>query len=149
MEQFKDIPGTFYEISSLGKVRNKNTNRILKPWKKGKYLAVNLGLGNPFYIHKLMGSVFLIPIDDYDIDHINRDKHDNRADNLRYVSKSVNRTNTLCLPTNKLRQKNISQLKGGTFCVRIFRENEYVFIKNYCTLEEAIQGRDNYINSNY
>lgn len=148
MEEYKDIFGTDYEISTLAQVRNKKTQRILKPWNRGKYLAVNLGIHNPFYIHKIMELVFLEPIESYDVDHINRDKHDNRLSNLRIVSKSVNRTNTLCLPTNKLQEKNISQ-KGNTFSVRIFREGKYVYIKSFDTLEEAKQARDNFINSNY
>ena len=148
MEEYKDIPGTIYEISRLGNVRNKDTGRVLKPWNRGKYKSVNLGLGNPFYIHKLMALTFLEPIEGYDIDHINRDKHDNRLCNLRIISKSENRCNTACFPTNKLQEKNISK-KGESYAVRIFRDGKYAFMKSFATLPEAIEARNNFIASKY
>lgn len=147
MEEYQSIPGTNYEISTLASVRNKRTGRVLKPWDRGAYKAVNLGLRNPHYIHKLMALVFLEP-DEGDIDHINRDKHDNRLCNLRVVSKSENRCNTPCLPRNKLQQKNIAKI-NNSYSVRIFREGKYAFIKSFATLPEAIEARDNFIASKY
>ena len=150
MEEWRDIPGTEYQISSDGRVRNTHTNRILIPWKRGKYLAVNLGANNPHYIHKLVAGIFLSPVSGYDIDHINRNKHDNRVVNLRYVTKSQNRCNTPALPTNKIGEKNISKKMGATgvtYCVRVYRNGEYVFIKSFDTLEAAIAGRDNFLSS--
>ena len=93
--------------------------------------------------------MFLTEQDGMDIDHINRNKHDNRLENLRYVSKSQNRTNTPCLPGNRLKEKNISLNQSGCFCVRIFREGKYVFIKNFKTLPEAKEARDFFIRNNY
>lgn len=148
MEEYRNIPGTIYEISTLSSIRNTHTGRVLKAWNRGKYKSVNLGLGNPFYIHKLMALVFLEPIEGYDIDHINRDKHDNRLCNLRAVSKSENRCNTPCLPRNKLQEKNITK-KGDSYSVRIFREGEYVFMKTFATLSEAIEARNNFIAIKY
>lgn len=148
METWKELIGTNYSVSDLGRVRNNKTNHILKPWKKGKYLAVNLGLANPFVIHKLVAETFLEPFEGYDIDHINRDKYDNRLVNLQYVSKSQNRCNTPALPTNLLGEKNIS-FNGTSYCVRIFRNGKYVMIKNFNTLSEAIQARDSFVASYY
>jgi len=148
MEEYKEIPGTIYEISILGNIRNKDTGRVLKPWNRGKYRAVNLGLRNPFYIHKLMAFTYLEPVEGCDIDHINRDKHDNRLCNLRIISKSENRCNIPCLPSNKLQEKNISK-KGDSYSVRIFRNGEYAFMKSFASLSEAIEARNNFIASNY
>ena len=126
---WKDIPGTTYEASDDGEVRNKSTGRVLKQWNRGKYLAVWLGAHNPFYVHKIIASLFHEQVDGYDIDHINRNKHDNRACNLRYISKSANRCNTPCLQTNSLGQKNISKTTSGSYCVRIYRDGAYVLLK--------------------
>lgn len=148
METWKDIPDTNYCVSDLGRVKNKFSDFVLKPWNRGEYLAVNLGFHNPHYLHKLVADAFLQKIEGFDIDHINRDKHDNRLSNLRYVSKSQNRCNVPCLITNRLQQRNIS-FNGSSYCVRIYRNGKYALIKNYTTLEEAIKARDNFINSNY
>ena len=144
MEEFKLIDGTNYSISTLGRIKNNITSRILKPWNKGKYLAVWLGANNPFYIHKLMGTIFLNPIEGYDIDHVNRNKHDNALTNLRYVSKSENSINTPA--RNILKEKNITKVKDS-YSVRIYRNGQYAFIKNFKTLQEAITARNIFINS--
>jgi len=146
MEEFKSIDGTCYSISTLGRVKNDTTGRILTPWNKGKYLAVNLGFRNPFRIHNLMGNIFLTPINGYVIDHINGDKHDNRLCNLRYVTQSINLINRSYLPSNKLKEKNIRK-DGNRYDVQIVRNRATVFRKHCKTLEEAIHARNNFIAS--
>lgn len=142
MEEWRDIPGVAYEVSSLGRVRNKVTGRILKAWNRSKYLAVNLGIANPFHIHKIVARVFHKEVPGYQIDHINQDKHDNRAENLRWVTSSQNRCNTGCNNRNKLQEKNITKSASGSYCVRIYRDGKYVYIKNFSSLDDAVLARD-------
>ena len=39
---------------------------------------------------------------------------------------------------------NIKQTKFNTFCVEIMRDGRFVYCKTFKTLEEAIEGRDNF-----
>ena len=146
MEEFKPIDGTSYSISTLGRVRNDITGRILIPWNRGEYLAVNLGIRNPFYVHRLVGYIFLTPIEGYVLDHINRNKHDNRLINLRFIPKSENAINTLHNSRNILKEKNISRYKNR-YWVRIYRNGSYAFINAYDSLDEAIVARNNFLNT--
>jgi hypothetical protein len=106
-----------------------------------------LGQHNPFYVHHIMAKIFLTPIDNYEIDHINRNRYDNRLCNLRYVSSAENKHNMGCLITNKLNEKNISRYRDK-FWVRIYRNGVYVFMNWYDSLTDAKQARDNFIASN-
>lgn len=65
LEQWKDIQGYegLYQISNLGNVRNKN-GKILKPFKKGKYGHVLVGLSKnnistKFQVHRLVAMNFI------------------------------------------------------------------------------------------
>lgn len=76
------------------------------------------------------------------IDHINRDRLDNRRSNLRFVNVSQNNHNT------SLRRDNTSGYKGihfnknkGIWTVRIQVENKRYYVGGYKTLEEAIMAR--------
>ena len=95
-EIFKSIPGfDKYEVSNLGSVRNKSTNKVLKPHlTRNGYLDIRLfkkGLrkGKRFSIHRLVMSAF-VGDSPLTVDHINRDKTDNRLPNLRYLTNEEN-----------------------------------------------------------
>ena len=94
MEEWLQIAGfEFYDVSSLGRIRSNRYGRILRPFAQGEYLGIWLGAGNKRYIHHLVADAFLEPIVCTEIDHINRNKADNRAINLRRVSPSENMRN--------------------------------------------------------
>ena len=87
-----------YAVSENGEVYSKRYNRILRPWNVGNYLGVWLGAGNKKYIHHLVAELYCPRsiIEKAEIDHINRDTNDNRACNLRWVSRQQNARNTKC-----------------------------------------------------
>lgn len=110
---------TRYEVSNMGRVRSSHVRKfrdsegrtvsrrvryLIKPRKSGiGYLTVTICYGtgsgkthqSDAYVHSLVASAFLGPRPQrYVTDHINRDRHDNRADNLRYVSRRDNLLNT-------------------------------------------------------
>ena len=90
-----------YEISSLGNLRNSNTLKLLKFYKmhRGYYtkqIKIN-GKSKNFYIARLVAEYF-VPNSDpnkkIQVDHINRIKTDNRAENLRWVTPQENVKNS-------------------------------------------------------
>lgn len=85
-----------YEVSNLGRVRNKK-GQILRPdYRKNLYYYVYLRCGHGkkgthHYIHRLVAEAFIpnpknLPI----INHINEDRQDNRIDNLEWCTMSHN-----------------------------------------------------------
>lgn len=102
MEIFKTIKQyPDYQISNLGRVWNTKTNRFIKASQKSNgYYQLNLycrdGRRKKEYLHRLVGITFIDNPNGYpEIDHIDRDKSNNRVDNLRWVSKSTNRRNKI------------------------------------------------------
>ena len=74
------------------------------------------------------------------IDHINRDKLDNRKENFRYATKSENRINS------KTRIDNVSGIQGvrfeeGKWRVRISVNGRYVHLGMFDDFEEAVKTR--------
>jgi len=102
MEIWKDIQGYegLYQVSNLGNVRSlhyRNTNNVkelfLKPHNRG-YLQVELhkdGVRKMFTVHRLVAMAFVDGYaEDRDVNHIDENKHNNRASNLEWVSTSQN-----------------------------------------------------------
>lgn len=125
-EIWKDIEGYegLYQVSNLGRVKalpkycfNGSGDwlmkeRILKPHLSSKgYHYVCLYKNKQhrnFAIHRLVASAFILnDLNNPDIDHINTIKTDNRAENLRWATKTDNMNNPLT-------RKKISESKKGT-----------------------------------
>lgn len=87
----------YYEVSDNGDVRAKKTKRKMKPQvDKDGYLYVKLYDKNNnkykhYRIHRLVLETFLgNPEDKPEVDHINKDRSDNRLENLRWVTRKEN-----------------------------------------------------------
>ncbi len=93
-EIWKSIDTGNYMISNKGNFRN--GDRIIKGSINDKgYRCVKLGRTIDKKIHQLVAHWFLGERPDgLVVDHIDRDKLNNSADNLRYVSQSTNVRNT-------------------------------------------------------
>ena len=78
-----------YEISTFGNIRNNKTKRILKINNKvNGYSSISLN-GKTHKIHRLVALTFLNNKDDKPtVNHIDKNKHNNKLDNLEWATYS-------------------------------------------------------------
>lgn len=137
-EIWKDVVGYegLYMVSSLGRVvslskRNGVSYRqpfIMKPaiGKRGGYLHIVLCVNNikkDMKIHRIVAQAFIDNPNNYPhIDHINTNRLDNTKENLRWCTRSMNRSNPISAKrwseartgkSNTARSKPVVQLQNG------------------------------------
>ena len=151
MEQWKDIIGfPDYQVSNLGRVRRFNSPKRSDPeiylksrTQNSGYSLVHLypkaGQRVGKTVHRLVAEAFLPPTVGAEVDHINRDKTDNRVENLRWATRSEQCLNR-DYPSSS-GHRNITARKDGYFSVKIHRGDK-AFYKTTKTLQEAIEARD-------
>lgn len=91
-----------FEVSNLGRVRNKNTGRIIHPivskygYEVVIFRAIHSKVVKNILVHRAVAQAFIPnPENKPYIDHINRNKLDNRVENLRWVTQKENMANPL------------------------------------------------------
>ena len=87
-----------YEISSLGKVKNLNTNQNMKLRKRDDgYIDVGLtknGQQTNELLHRLVGKTFCKKQSgEVEVDHIDKNRSNNKSSNLRWATGSDNQRN--------------------------------------------------------
>ena len=97
MSEWKEIPNCEgrYEVSNFGKIRNKKTRRILKPYiTEFGYFVIALYNGGDIKkirLHRLVAEVFIPnPENKTQVNHIDGNKTNNRVSNLEWVNQSEN-----------------------------------------------------------
>jgi len=98
MDNYITITNSKYEINKLGEVRRKYKNgniSYLKPsLGKNGYYSVTLDNRKKKTIHRLLAQSFIDNVDNLPmVDHINRNRQDNRLENLRWCTISDNNSN--------------------------------------------------------
>jgi len=73
------------------------------------------------------------------IDHIDRDKSNNRIENLRVVDQTQNNYNTKVRKDNELGVKGVSTAHSGRYYSRIAHNGKTEYLGIYDTIEEAHQ----------
>lgn len=97
-ELWKDIDiATNYAVSNLGNIKNTKNGCLLKPGVSGNgYKQVSLRMKDTMqfrkqYVHRLVAMYWIDnPENKREVNHINLDRTDNRAENLEWVTSSEN-----------------------------------------------------------
>ncbi len=148
MEEYKNIENLEkYQISNFGNVRNGKTGRILKGFPNTDgYLGVDFrltSLKKIVKIHKLVAKAFLDnPEDKLEVDHIDNNKQNNNASNLRYATRSENMRNTKRHSNNKSGIKGVfwhNQSKKWRAEIQI--DGIKIHLGAYNNIEDARQAR--------
>jgi hypothetical protein len=142
MEEWKESRGIF--VSNIGRVRIEATGVAYYPQStNGRYL-VAVKAGKRLKVHTLVAEAFLgpRPSQNHTVDHIDRDTKNNRAENLRWCTKSEQVTNRI-LPKNKAGSRPIEVKFGDgpwNECPSVqAAAREYGF--NHGTLSQLLHGK--------
>lgn len=97
LEEWRDVVGAeeYYEISNLGRIKNKGTGEILKPSKTSGYEHIKLcyGIDKEFLIHRLVAEAFIPnPFNFRCVNHKDENKLNNHVDNLEWCTYQYNNT---------------------------------------------------------
>jgi hypothetical protein len=76
------------------------------------------------------------------IDHVNRDKLDNRRENLRMCSQRENGKNTSLKKNNTSGAKGVSKASKGKFRARIWLDRKEIHIGTFCNVFDAAKAYD-------
>ena len=100
------------------------------------------GIVTKHRVHRLVAEALIHnPENKPQVDHINRDRTDNRAENLRWATGLENHANMSTYKSNKLGHQHI-RLNHGSYQVRIYRNGGYIYDKWFKHLDDAIMERD-------
>lgn len=141
-----------YEVSSLGRVKSKK--RILKQGVNHKgYPYINLqdknGIWKQYETHRIIALTFIPnPQNKLQVDHIDGDKTNNKAINLRWTTpkENSNNPNTLKKLRNKMADKafifrrwNVRKAQGGKTAPKTIYMYDKMgnFIKEFISVTEA------------
>ena len=106
---------------------------------KSGYLAVGVDCSR-YYSHRVIWLWYYGYFPENDIDHVNRDRFDNRICNLREVSRSCNNYNSCVSMSNTSGIKGVDSYKGG-FRASIGIEGKPCYIKRTKDFTEAVAHR--------
>jgi hypothetical protein len=149
-EIWKDVVGFegFYKVSNFGEVRRIKKGGSIDKSKplfqstthhgyKRTVLQKNGNIKN-FFIQRIVAEAFIGPRpENFEVNHINYIRHDNRLENLEYVTKSRNKKHAW----EKIKKK-YQTTENKKFHVKIWYKNKYLCLGTYNTKDKAINVYD-------
>jgi hypothetical protein len=132
IEEWKDIEGyKNYEVSSFGKIRNKNTGRILKASINGGYNLVGLSnkKTNTFRVHTLVARAFILNPENKDtVNHKDKNGLNNNISNLEWMTIPEN---------NKHRSNGVKQTTNQNIEIYRINPNTNEILEKYNSIEDG------------
>lgn len=123
-----------YEVSNLGRV--KMNGKIVKP-RLNTYLVYNT-----FHIHKAVAELFVQNTDNKpEVDHIDSNKLNNRADNLRWVTHKENMNNELTKQKERMSKKGIKFSEETKRKISEARKGSHISEEHKQKISKANKGR--------
>lgn len=108
-----------YQVSTLGRVKNTTTGRMMKLNNKGGYLSISLVNyleRKSFKVHRLVALAFIQNLENKsDVNHIDKNKHNNNISNLEWNTRAENNLHgklNVIITTNK--NKPINRIDKNT-----------------------------------
>lgn len=165
IEEWRDVKGYegLYQVSNLGRVRSYEKSfpnpsnpekmitvpeRILKPLNPKGYMAVTLYKDRKpkqVRIHRLVAEYFVDnPFGLNEVDHIDRDKTNNKAENLRWVTTSENLRNRKAVSNTGRKYIHRDTSKKHDWYVVQFTYKDEKIYKRFRTIEQALEYRDSF-----
>lgn len=106
MENWEQFKNTTYLISDHGRVLNMSTETFLKPFENNGYLAVDLfanTVRQRALVHRMVAIAFIPnPEGKQYVNHIDGNKHNNRAENLEWCTSSENSRHAVAIGLSKI-----------------------------------------------
>lgn len=148
-EIWRDIAGYegIYQVSNMGRVKSSKNKyeKFLKPVTCGGYQRVRLcknGNEKMKYVHRLVACAFIENSRNLnEVDHIDRNKANNRVDNLRWVTHSENIHNRAAYSNTGEKHITRDISRGSSFKVGIQRGKNRIQ-RRFSNIEDAIKFRD-------
>lgn len=141
-EVWRAIPGYEgrYEVSSIGRVLSKTTNRFLKPnVMRHGYACVHLYAGGKGTrtvktIHQLVAQSFIPnPLNCREVNHKNFLRRDNRAENLEWFTRKENVQHAIAAGRRPRSEKRVRGIN--------LRSKEIVTFESQIAAERALRGK--------
>lgn len=132
IEEWKHIDGyKIYEVSSFGRIRNKNSGRILKAANNGGYYFVGLSnkKTNTYRVHILVAKAFIPnPENKYTVNHKDKNGLNNNVNNLEWMTIPEN---------NKHRSEGVIQTTNQNLEIYRINHNTNEILEKYNSIEDG------------
>lgn len=141
MEIWKDVPGYIglYKVSNYGHVKSIKKQLVLKICGSGnryKTVALCNGMRKTFRLHRLVAAAFIPnPENKPCVDHIDGDRANNHADNLRWSTRKQNANNPISI--ERYRKAGIIQKPYKQLQIPVQQLKDGFLIGSYSSIREA------------